>query len=224
LDNERIACVKVSKKDVILIIANPFSGELREVPLGIKDYYFDPYDQTIPWLPQTDPSLTRVVYPKVGNYGRFGLWDVQNGQDLWVLDGYNFNESVEWSPNGDLLSLRVYKRDYNEPQNLELFMINPEGQVQQWANLAKFQGSSGVIKWSPDGRYLVIADSYHANLSSSDALLVLDTQTRQITDYCDVFPRSRPEGVPHGTWWCNMNAITKPTHPKDFSPAIGFIE
>lgn len=175
-----------------VLVVNPYTGEPKSIALDIRDFHYFPdvmlntTGKTLPWLPLVDSSLTRVVYPKAGQNGRYALRDLQTGKDVWVLEGYDLKSRPAWSPNGDWLAVGSYKT--GAAGQFALWMIDRQGQAQQWVNFGNLPSFSPQIKWSPDGRYVLMTGGHVIEHRAHYDLFVLDTQTRQMVDYGDVWP------------------------------------
>jgi WD40 repeat protein len=171
-----------------VLVVNPYTGEQKSILLGIKDFHYVPdvMGKMLPWLPLIDASLTRVVYPKAGPSGRYAMRDLQSGKDLWVLEGYDLKSTPAWSPNGDWLAVGSYKT--GAAGQFALWMVDRQGQAQQWVSFGNTPSFSPRLKWSPDGRYVLMFSDHVIEHRVHYYLFVLDTQTRQIVDYGDVWP------------------------------------
>jgi Tol biopolymer transport system component len=76
-----------------------------------------------------------------------------------------------------------------EQDSVELLLISRDGQVEQLTNLNSYSKTFILdYSWSPDGRYIaawVFTGSWLEFMESGEAeLVVVDTNTRQVTDYC----------------------------------------
>ncbi|MFZ6030825.1 MAG: TolB family protein [Chloroflexota bacterium] len=177
-----------------LQVINPFTGESNELVLGIQDFYRDRWLQDqVPWHPLLDPTQTFVVYPKAGGTGgnaRLAIRDLRSGEDVWILDGYDIvlPPPAAWSPDGSKLVVASTK--YSTPDRFELFMIDRNMQAELWVDISGYINglTNGSLQWSPDGRYVIILGNAPRGRTISRKISVLDTQTRQLVDYCDVIP------------------------------------
>lgn len=198
LDNQHVviniagldADESAGQKPSTLLSMNPFTGERQILKPNFPGIY-----QTYPmydwegWSVTTyDPTLTRVVYlSEESQYFLFTLWDLENEQQLGSLPGiFPFSGYIpipRWSPDGARFVVEAF---VPEQQSLELFLVNRMGQAEQLTNLYSYEETRlASTSWSPDGRYLAAwLDLASLRKKSEVELVVLDTLSRQITDYC----------------------------------------
>jgi WD40 repeat protein len=136
------------------------------------------------WYVIYGPKLERVIYQQeAGEQGiSLVLWDLENEQELWRLEKITVSDTVpKWSPDGARFAAVVMNQSEDNFDRFELYIVSRDGQASKWIDIkGYFPCALGVkIEWSPDGRYLAII-SY----SGQSTMLILDTKTRQLKDYC----------------------------------------
>jgi len=205
-DNQRLWLRKWIRNSVeaadILGLYNPFTGQVEEIPFPFSDFYE-------PYLPRDwefeyayDPNLSRVLYmSNDGVKDPLILRDLQNGEILarFPMDEMSFGRSPQWSPDGEQVIVvdsasedeSAADSDNGLPQH-ELFGIQRNGQIVQLTEFATDYSNAiiGRYTWSPNGRYLafwfasVPSPLDYVGTNPMPLLTILDTQTRQITNYC----------------------------------------
>jgi hypothetical protein len=198
--NERLLVQSSAEPVGARIVINPFTGSSQEVKPSFPQISTGPYVDNHPaWDAVYDSSLTRVAYLKENTPQGFrgpALWDLQNNKELWSM-GYPQSYHVEmvprWSPDGTHLAVAaqkvtlddVYKDEKLVLENhFDLFSVSRDGQATQWTHFSDdltHQIRLERLNWSPNGQYisfwmLVDEDWFH--------LVVLDTTTQHVTDYC----------------------------------------
>jgi dipeptidyl aminopeptidase/acylaminoacyl peptidase len=185
---------KVSKPAKMLWL-NPFTGEQRilapDFPNIYADYPLPDWDE--PWgtsLVVYNPQLTRAVYlaePGV----TYVLWDMQKKKALINWTNRDTQHHPRWSPDGSKFLMDVtYISKIPGDFSTGLYLVDDNGKVSMPAILdtkAEQHISITDYFWSPSGRYvalLAFGDENSSTGESKSRLLVLDSQTRQIVDYC----------------------------------------
>ena len=109
LDNKRLLILR--NRDPLLpstIVLNPFSGERKEILPDYPDIETNYYSAEW-WLPVYDPTLTRVVYPRVAGEERIVLWDLQKQRSITYLSSRNnpYGLTPVWSSNGQFFVMAL---------------------------------------------------------------------------------------------------------------------
>ena len=206
LNNDRlISETQYQEPHNSVTIIDPVSGEELEMTLNLPDPYFAYTPQDSYLLPvDMDPTMTRVIYFDDGGIGRLILWNISTQEMLawlpypvpdtpglppgggpdssWSLDGSQF---VTTSP------VRYSDTASTIPSAEELFSISRDGQVKQLTHFSAVYGFVRIYRYqqSPDGRYIafwlqVDEDKEKSSNDVSQRLVVLDTVTEDVIDYC----------------------------------------
>jgi Tol biopolymer transport system component len=135
-----------------------------------------------------DPSLTRVVYPKIrASYPFYPvtLYDVQNDNQLAVAD-LVYSADPTWSPDGKYFS--IIGRELATPAQ-DIYMVARDGsQFTPLTNLAKLYPNVNFesYSWSPDSSRI----AFWAHLEdlkaehNASSLFIFDIVTMKMTDLC----------------------------------------
>ena len=132
-----------------------------------------------------------------GDY--FVLWDVQTNTDIW-RSLFFLKSSYQWQrPKRDKIALAVSSGDFVTTLFSELFVLDQDGQATQFTHLTEAYPSVRQIEitninWSPNGRY--VAFSLHLDDATNEfktpTLIVVDTETKQVKDFCIVVAEYSP--------------------------------
>ena len=207
LDNDRLFIIPFgTAPSNSVIVLNPFSGEEIELSLDLPDPYYSTPDNIIYFLPiNLDPTLTRAMFFDREGIGRLIMWDIPASKMLaWlpypVVPGDPVfppggESSSGWSPDGSKFAT-TSPVTFPDPAGVtlaaeELFSLSLEGQVRQLTHLSegyKFVRISGW-RWSPDNSHIAfwLQTAGEEDPSQEDLvsrLVVLDTETQEVTDYC----------------------------------------
>ncbi len=176
------------RKPAQLLALNPFSGERKILAPDFPNIHTADYFDWAGWSrTMYDPTLTRVVYLTEYNNFSFTLWDLEQSQSLVSLGAFFPMQSYipipRWAPDGSRFAVVAY-----EPieQGVEVFQVSRDGQqIEQLTNLYAYNNAVlAGFSWSPDSRYLAGWLDISLGQSPELELVVLDTLTEQITDYC----------------------------------------
>jgi WD40 repeat protein len=186
LDSERIIFRGPTFKSNVLYIYNPFTQQEQIFAPKVTDRY--QYDRELSgwpvWKFVPDPTLTRMAYVRAGQHlPELVLMDLENNKTLWTLRfSPGERHMPTWSPDGSHLA--VISDDYqdaSETYRWEVYTVNRDGQSHQWLDIYVKSGLLGDVTWgdraawSPNGRYIAFY---------GESLHILDTELRQIVDYC----------------------------------------
>jgi hypothetical protein len=134
---------------------------------------------TLHWWSGTtvyDASLSRVVYPGSiieGEERGYILWDVPNKKKIIGLNAYDYTREPIWSPDGSKFFVN---------NGIDFFIVTRDGAISKITHSKGNVFDSPAYSWSPDGRYVALwLDNAAGNFYT---LVVLDTQTEKMTDYC----------------------------------------
>jgi len=197
---------------VSYLVLDPFSGEQQ---ILYPDYPHLLDLQIAPgWWGGVvfDPSLTRAIYG--WRYVQDGeemhtlaLWDVEEQQLVATMEDYYeyypvFKEETplpRWSQDGSKFAFRgqFLASESDERVTIELYQADREGQVEQLTHLglATNYVPARSFSWSPDGRYIAtyLEDWYG---TSETRVVLLDTKTQEVIDYCIPIGRNHPVFYP----------------------------
>jgi hypothetical protein len=118
-----------------------------------------------------DASLSRVIYlagSETDPFAFYILWDIPNKKKLAELPTVNINEPPFWSPDWSRFIVDA---------NTTIYMVTRDGAIDKITN-DEFDASA--FSWSHDGRYV----AFWLKVQTSYTLIVLDTQTAKMVDYC----------------------------------------
>lgn len=176
------------EKPATLLALNPFTGERQVLKADFPGMYNHPASFWEGWSGRVyDPMLTRAAYVQAIDEKQeiaLALWDLQKKQVLGRLLPYYSLSMPRWSPDGSRLVTSALVED---PDGRELFLMGRDGRVEQLTNLLPYAGATGSLySWSPDGRYIAnwIAKKGLPKGKNGAELIIIDTDTRQVTDYC----------------------------------------
>jgi hypothetical protein len=190
--------IKAFEADPRLVL-NPFTGEQRLLHPDFPDIYNNCCHQPSWGGIVYNPLLTRAVYLAMPGT-IFVLWDLQKKKPLlsWT-QFFNAEQNIpRWSPDGSKFAFYgILGKLSTMPEGpslpYKLYLADNNG---NYSELVPDNKNLPIYDyfWSPSGRYLafiwqVISTASHSY--DNDRLLVLDTQTKKITDYCVEF---RPSG------------------------------
>ncbi len=132
------------------------------------------------WKAVYDPSLSVIGYMR-GNEPQqsFVLWDLKNNRELWELNKWSTRTiRPAWTPDGKRLAVAALNQKEDNWDRFELYLVDRDGHAQKWIDIKGYYKDSRMyLNWSPNGRYLAI-------ISSKRPLLILDTLTKQLLDFC----------------------------------------
>lgn len=182
-------------------IVSAATSSIVNILTGEKDIYsyvdFPGYSQKDDrfYFLRFDPSIMRVVY--WFNNSNIALVDIKTKQVLAKIpDNIHRTPEVAWSPDGSRAAI-VGTVSYQEQRtaldlvyNDEIFIVTKDGQrVDQTTNFAQIYSPQSYhiynLVWSPDGRSISFwLVNWTEPLGGYARLFVLNTQTKQMTDYC----------------------------------------
>lgn len=170
-----------------LLALNPFSGERKLLAPDYPNIHtLDKFDWEGWSRTMYDPTLTRVVYLTEYDDFSYVLWDLENDREITRLPAripmWNYIPIPRWSPDGSRFIVEAW---IPEEERLELFQVSRDGEIEQLTNLYPYgEATLAQYSWSPDGRYLAGLLDTGLGQNPELELVVLDTQTRQITNTC----------------------------------------
>lgn len=188
LDPEEAA----GEKAATLMVLNPFTGERQVLKPDYPEIYdWPPLPSWLGWGGTViDPTFSRVIYPKYtgkdDDYS-YAIWDLQAHSMIASLEAV-FTGLVDyfpyplWSPDGSRFVVEGY---LPEQKAFELFLVSRDGQVEQLTNIFPYESARlEAMSWSPNGRYIAAWLNSSFNPYSKPELVIVDTNTGQVTDYC----------------------------------------
>jgi hypothetical protein len=180
-----------------LPLFNPFQDTYRENP--IPRFYVD----VIGCISLSCPEGSYAPNPYDSNYERLTILSPgypegtismsdREGNILW--ERYSryagFNMPI-WQPGDQLFGIPFPKNDSDEyGEHYEIYTVDRDGRQNQLTNYYDAYPAMIIDKfsWSADGRYIAFWGDTHSRERIAQQypyrLFVLDTQTRQTTDYC----------------------------------------
>ena len=176
------------------LVFNPFTGEKKKLLPDFPEIDTTNYmDWDNSGITAYDPSLTRVVYPKVsGGSQELILWNIPEKKQI---ASFPFEPSIpKWTQDGNNFFL-VGDNGFEE--------VTRDGAATE---ISGFVLSVDYYSISPDNRYLAIwTESYPPD---QDALTLLDTANHQILNTCipagfdpmHVYPLPLPAWSPDGKY------------------------
>jgi hypothetical protein len=186
LDNERLV---VSDEGVPYII-NAFNGEKVPMPEGyanvIKDMNFDYYGDLKGVL---NSNIDRIFY--TDNDTSLVLYDLTNHKIIYKLTlsmPYGALQTPLWTNDGgQILFANNINNNRNSP--MELFSLSRDGELIQLTYLNYYYKYSGMdyFSLSPDNKKLAF---FFEEFGKEDShFAILDLETLQVTNYCDLAGR-----------------------------------
>lgn len=175
------------RKPAHLLAINPFTGERKILAPDFPDIHtFDMFDWENWSRTMYDPTLTRVVYLTEYDNFSYVLWDLENDREITRLPAripmWNYIPIPRWSPDGSRFVVEAW---IPEEKRLELFQVSRDGESERLTNLYPYgQATLAQYSWSPDGRHLAALLDTGLGLNPELELVVLDTETKEITNYC----------------------------------------
>jgi hypothetical protein len=170
------------------LVLNPYTGEqeylVAKFP-NIFDSGTQPTSWDYPWnwsRVAYNSRLSHAVYLGEGVI-KYSLWDFAKGKseaDILSLQGHS--GPPRWSPDGSKFLMLGFLGDVsNMPAEFDyhLYLVDTNGTMKVLDDGLDMY--FGGYFWSPSGRYIalyVYQDNYY------NRLIILDTQSMDITDYC----------------------------------------
>ena len=136
-----------------------------------------------------DPSLARVVYPRIRDQYPFypvSLYDIQNDKELAVLDIASAGDA-KWSPDGEHFSIIGSEQSRLEQ---DIYVVSRDGgQFTPRTNLAKLYPKLIIrsYSWSLDSQKIAVwidAEGTDKTEANDNSLILLDLATKQMVDLC----------------------------------------
>lgn len=122
-------------------------------------------------------QLTQVVYPGSAISGMgFILWDIPTSKVVVMMDDPSFGDPAKWTQDGSKFMILGLED--------ELYIVTNKGEISQITKLnhGDYRYRPEYYNWSPDGQY--VAMWLNDRETSSGNFVILDTHSREITDYC----------------------------------------
>jgi hypothetical protein len=176
LDNEHIEAYwyKAPTPGTVVVL-NPFTAEKKVIVPNFSNLYPGIYERPH-WTVMYSSDLQRALYLSNGDDkypSGVIMWDTSSKKALWQMSSYRaWANRPAWSPKGDQAAVIV---------DSTLFRIDRDGRTFP-LSLEKYD-DSGDFNWSPDGSYIAFWGRSSQQADKAQ-LLLLDTRTNQITDYC----------------------------------------
>jgi hypothetical protein len=186
ITNDMIIFAKHDNSDNIsqprsLIALNPFSGEKKELHPNFPDIYDNDswgWDNSGRTLYSSD--FRYVVYFSAGEKFGYALWDIENKKSITSIETLNPRIAPQWMVGGKAFIAQVFDEFYFAD------IDGHAGKLTDFGNL--FSGKDIEIRaWSqsPNSRYIAFFMGFMSGEQVlEDRLMVLDTETGEVTDYC----------------------------------------
>ena len=124
-----------------LLLLDPFTGERQVLNPDFTGIYGTPKAGWDGWGGTLyDPTLTRVVYPYIGDNDlyTYALWDLQKQKLVATLEAVfagpvsiDWAPMPVWSPDGSHLVVKGLVEDVNGETTVATFLVTRDGQVEQ---------------------------------------------------------------------------------------------
>jgi dipeptidyl aminopeptidase/acylaminoacyl peptidase len=177
LDNDHLQIYsQKTYRDGTIGILNPYSGEWQQLTNDLPNLFQIRYTELIPWLVEYNRDLDLVVYLGQSDDGKSGpvVWDISAQKIIWQYLDAGTNYAIPlWSPTSKEVAIVT-----NDGQ---LYVIDEDGLVNQLPELGT-QNNVRSFSWSPDGNVIAFWNAYD-NFERS-RLMIYDTRTNQVTDFC----------------------------------------
>lgn len=205
LDNEHLIYVRSGDmQDNTIRILNPLTDDSKAVTLELPNpvYFLHPNGKYY-LVVNVNRDLSRAIYFDTSEQGRIIMWDLESRKTLASLP-YLVSKDPEqaptipffygWSPDEKEFVTTSPIRVSDTTGKVvaeELFIISQNGDLKQLTHLSDNYQYVRISEpsWSPDGLSIAFwlqtsdnADQDRDNLSQQ--LVILNTETGEITDYC----------------------------------------
>lgn len=140
-----------------------------------------------------DPRLTRMLYPSYDDKKDspiIVIRDLVSDKDLATfLTNVGWGVSPKWSPDSKKIAIGLNTNTSamtNGNNEYEIFVIGRDGEILLSTDLISLSKTvyTSYLSWSPDGRYIAFRYTTDTDINKNLELAVLDTLTKQITNYC----------------------------------------
>jgi Tol biopolymer transport system component len=240
LDNQNLIIGTTSEGDKTtgnmsstFIVLNPFTNKSKVLQPNFPDIYkndslaanWSGWRETV-----YNQTLDRVVYLQGGPGGdgafHYVLRDLDQGENLVSFEVIGGTYSIpRWSPDRNKFAFtnsQIENIQISWPA-FELYSVDREGETTQLTNLTKYYPFVFIddFSWSPDGKYIAFWFSWWSNrdeaydLQGERLLAILDTEKKEVTNYCIQGAYSRSERMPPPLWSPNGKQIVVESHDKD---------
>ena len=200
ITNDKIIFTKHNNSDNFrqprsLIALNPFSGEKKELPPNFPDIYGnDPWGWGNSGRTLYSPDLRYVVYFSAGENFGYALWDIENEKSITSIETLNPSIAPQWMAGGKAVIAQVFD---------EFYFADIDGHSGQLTDFGRLFSDKNIEirAWSqsPDSRHIAFFMGFISGEQVlEDRLMVLDTKTDEVTDYCipgDTFGVASPDVV-----------------------------
>jgi hypothetical protein len=180
LNNEELLLGKNSQ----WVVYNPYARDEKGYSISdFPDYdTFNPYNIWVGF----DPQAVLAIYKN--SNGNTSLFDIENKQTVAeVVDSVQRPPVAEWTLDGNQAVVvgATQVGQYRSDAGDNIFSVTRNGQVTQLTYLTEYFGvglNIHSLSWSPNSHY--IAFWMRIPGASAWRLVVLDTMTKKVTDYC----------------------------------------
>jgi hypothetical protein len=189
-NNETLIFLKYKNKEnfhnytdqpLTLIAFNLFTQEKKELPPEFPDIFSsDPWGWPTSSRTLYSPDFHYVVYLAIHQNFEYALWDLQKGQSVASIETGNPLIEPHWRPDG---------KGFFVPIGTEFYFANIDGNSGSLTDLEKLfaENATKIRVWSvsPDSQHIAFfLSALSGDQILDDRLMVLDTQTGQVTNYC----------------------------------------
>lgn len=181
-------------------LINPINGGQQSFHFGISDLIDDPLYDAPYWESWygilVAPTLKWAVYPKKsivnGGMYTYALWDISNNKPMFDLEKIsssfwflvNASPMPSWSSDGRQFVFVGQRQDESSGE-LELFLVNINGDIKKLTNFSGVGDVWSFHSWSPDNtRITFFVTPQQARGSDVANVAIVDTNTLDVTDLC----------------------------------------
>jgi len=225
--NDENLLINYPIKDNPLILLSPLNHEQKTLQAYVREnsYIFSPAELIYDWgfyayhRNVYDRHLTRILYPSYNdnNGGPIVvIRDLASNKDLATFStNVGWGVSPRWSPDGEKIAIGLNTNtsaQVNGANEYEIFVIGRDGEILLSTNLTSLSKTvyTSFLSWSPDSRYIAFRYTTSNDINEELELAVLDTLTKQITNYCltsDIKDLSFVRGDPSPIWSPNSDFL-----------------
>lgn len=184
----------VNNESILLLTDPPFvvfnPATQQQVSFGFDDFPGYAFNSNNNRTIEFDKTLEKAAYKNTND--KVSIYDIPSKKVIAEVDNHpNPSLMAQWAPDGSKVAVNTtIELTAKEDDNSEdIFIITRDGQISRATRLTDHFGklvaiSKAGLSWSPDGRYLGFWVIYPQNGYENWELVVNDTVTQKITNYC----------------------------------------